>query len=75
MVANPPISPKLRANFSGYSAETARYWLGTSARWGAFAGIMGLFLISQVPIIKKTVLQKTPAIGWYWKVEEEEEKK
>ncbi|KAJ2573504.1 hypothetical protein IW140_000146 [Coemansia sp. RSA 1813] len=71
MVANPPISPKLRANFSGYSAETARY----CARWGAFAGIMGLFLISQVPIIKKTVLQKTPAIGWYWKVEEEEEKK
>ncbi|KAJ1797961.1 hypothetical protein LPJ59_002812 [Coemansia sp. RSA 2399] len=72
MVATPPISPRLRANFRGYSAETARYWFGSSARWGAFAGITGLFVISQVPIIKQSILQKTPVIGWYWKVEEEQ---
>ncbi|KAJ2519984.1 hypothetical protein H4217_002343 [Coemansia sp. RSA 1939] len=47
---------------------------GSSARWGAFAGIMGLFLVSQVPIIKKSILQKTPVVGWYWKVEEDEKK-
>ncbi|KAJ1731195.1 hypothetical protein LPJ72_004068 [Coemansia sp. Benny D160-2] len=74
MAAAPPISPKLRANIGGYSAESARYWFGSSARWGAFAGIMGLFLVSQVPIIKKSILQKTPVVGWYWKVEEDEKK-
>ncbi|KAJ2559042.1 hypothetical protein EV175_000522 [Coemansia sp. RSA 1933] len=67
MAATLPIRPKLRANIGGYSAETARY----CARWGAFAGIMGLFLVSQVPIMKKSILQKTPVIGWYWNVDEE----
>lgn len=45
--------------------------MGSSARWGAFAGLAGLFLVSQVPIMKQTFLQKTPFLGWYWKVEEE----
>ncbi|KAJ2156785.1 hypothetical protein GGF46_004948 [Coemansia sp. RSA 552] len=49
--------------------------VGSSARWGAFAGIMGLFLVSQVPIMKQAVLQKTPLLGWYWKVEDAEEQK
>ncbi|KAJ2703199.1 hypothetical protein FB645_004000 [Coemansia sp. IMI 203386] len=70
-MVHPPISPKFRYNVSGYSAESVRRWVGSSARWGAFAGIMGLFLVSQVPIIKKSVLQNTPFLGWYWKVEEE----
>ncbi|KAJ1844616.1 hypothetical protein LPJ73_005113 [Coemansia sp. RSA 2703] len=69
-MVQPPIRPKTRFNVSGYSAETARYWVGSSARWGAFAGIMGLFLVSQVPTIKQSILQKTPFVGWYWKVEE-----
>ncbi|KAJ1997224.1 hypothetical protein GGI04_001842 [Coemansia thaxteri] len=70
MARAPPIQPRLRANIGGYSAETARYWIGSSARWGAFAGVAALFLLSQVPIIKQSVLQKTPVIGGYWKVEE-----
>ncbi|KAJ2304332.1 hypothetical protein IWW55_002478 [Coemansia sp. RSA 2706] len=70
MAYSPPIAPKFRANVSGYSAETARYWLGSSARWGAVAGLAGLFLVSQVPIIKQQVLQKMPFIGGYWKVED-----
>ncbi|KAJ2059334.1 hypothetical protein GGH94_000321 [Coemansia aciculifera] len=70
MVRNPPIQPKFRANIRGYSAETARYWVGTSTRWGAFAGVAALFLFSQVPLMKQSLLQKTPLLGWYWKVEE-----
>ncbi|KAJ2804915.1 hypothetical protein H4R21_001457 [Coemansia helicoidea] len=70
MAHAPPIRPKLRANIAGYSAETLRYWNGTALRWGAFAGLTGLYLVSQVPIIKGTFLQKLPVIGWYWKVEE-----
>ncbi|KAI8319950.1 hypothetical protein GQ54DRAFT_335176 [Martensiomyces pterosporus] len=70
MARQAPISPKFRANFAGYSAETARYWFGSSARWGAFAGVTALFLVSQVPTIKSSILQKTPFLGWYWKVEE-----
>ncbi|KAJ2851309.1 hypothetical protein IWW36_001206 [Coemansia brasiliensis] len=70
MAYSPPIKPKFRPNFGGYSAETARYWIGSSTRWGAVAGITGLFVISQVPLIKQTILQKVPVLGWYWKVEE-----
>ncbi|KAJ1890998.1 hypothetical protein LPJ66_007173 [Kickxella alabastrina] len=69
-MAYPPVSPKFRANVSGYSAESALRWVGTSARWGAFAGVAGIFLFSQVPIIKESILQKAPFLGWYWKVEE-----
>ncbi|KAJ2355127.1 hypothetical protein GGF43_002873 [Coemansia sp. RSA 2618] len=71
MPYSPPIKPKFRPNVAGYSAETARYWMGSSMRWGAFAGLTGLFVLSQVPIIKSTLMQKTPLLGWYWKVEEE----
>ncbi|KAJ2454495.1 hypothetical protein EV183_001496 [Coemansia sp. RSA 2336] len=70
MAYSPPIKPKFRPNVGGYSAETARYWMASSTRWGAFAGLAGLFVISQVPLIKQSILQKTPALGWYWKVEE-----
>ncbi|KAJ2713402.1 hypothetical protein H4R19_002267 [Coemansia spiralis] len=70
MALAPPIRPKFRANVGGYSAETLRYWLGTSTRWGAFAGVAGLFLVSQVPLVKENLLQKLPVIGGYWKVEE-----
>ncbi|ORX70235.1 hypothetical protein DL89DRAFT_267460 [Linderina pennispora] len=71
MVRPAPISPKFRANVAGYSAESARYWLGSSARWGAVTGLTALFILSQVPTIKSSILQKTPVLGWYWKVEEE----
>ncbi|KAJ1823648.1 hypothetical protein LPJ60_001399 [Coemansia sp. RSA 2675] len=70
MTHNPPIQPKFRVNLRGYSLETARYWMGSSARWGAFAGVAALFLFSQVPLMKQSLLQKTPVLGWYWKVEE-----
>ncbi|KAJ2784313.1 hypothetical protein H4R18_001199 [Coemansia javaensis] len=68
---SPPIKPRFRANIAGYSAETFRLWTGSATRWGAFAGVVGLFLVSQVPLVKRSLLQKTPLIGWYWKVEEE----
>ncbi|KAJ2083535.1 hypothetical protein H4R24_000698 [Coemansia sp. RSA 988] len=71
MSYSPPIKPKFRTNVAGYSAETVRRWFGSSTRWGVFAGITGLFVISQVPIIKQSILQNTPFVGWYWKVEEE----
>ncbi|PIA17933.1 hypothetical protein COEREDRAFT_7113 [Coemansia reversa NRRL 1564] len=71
MTYSPPIKPKFRTNVAGYSAETVRRWMGSSTRWGAFAGLTGLFVLSQVPIIKQSILQKTPILGWYWKVEEE----
>ncbi|KAJ1733282.1 hypothetical protein LPJ61_001643 [Coemansia biformis] len=68
---SPPIRPRFRPNIAGYSAESLRYWKGTAARWGIFAGVTGLFLVSQVPLVKVNFLQKLPAIGWYWKVDEE----
>ncbi|KAJ2725425.1 hypothetical protein GGI07_001304 [Coemansia sp. Benny D115] len=69
-MVQPPIRPKIRFNVGGYSAETARAWAGSGARWGAFAGLAALFLVSQVPIMKKEILQNTPVLGWYWKVDE-----
>ncbi|KAJ2514752.1 hypothetical protein GGI11_003980 [Coemansia sp. RSA 2049] len=53
---------------------TSNQQLRITKRNEPFAGIMGLFLVSQVPIIKKSILQKTPVVGWYWKVEEDEKK-
>ncbi|KAJ1858091.1 hypothetical protein GGH12_005052 [Coemansia sp. RSA 1822] len=70
MPISPPIKPKFRSNIGGYSAETARYWMGSSARWGAVAGLTGIFVLSQVPLLKEHILQKAPFLGWYWKVEE-----
>ncbi|KAI9503189.1 hypothetical protein GGI25_001886 [Coemansia spiralis] len=71
MAVNPPISPKFRTNVAGYSAESVRRWVGSGTRWGAFAGIAALFVVSQVPIVKRSILQNAPVLGWYWKVEEE----
>ncbi|PVU93482.1 hypothetical protein BB559_003265 [Furculomyces boomerangus] len=70
-MVNPHKIYKPQFSVAGMTAERARFWVRSSAGWAGFAAVTVMLLVSQVPLVKKDILSKTPVIGDYWKVEEE----
>ncbi|KAJ1918890.1 hypothetical protein H4219_002340 [Mycoemilia scoparia] len=70
MAPQPHIVIKPQANFRAFSPEKVFLSARPAATWGVFAGITALFVLSNVPLVKKDVLSNIPFVGRYWKVEE-----